>query len=539
MEIPINKHFLTTADGHGHRFIDRYFFARRLALALIVAILGGSTFFLHYTIERHYNEAGAFEHNDVFFNADPSLALYRYSKPYGNGSFVHPNIRLLCNSPVRALAEMLHHSGLAHDKPSLLRRRIALLVVPVAAGVASVAVFAFFCLLGLAVVPALLITLLSSVSFSQLVFGSVPDNLALSGLAIALAYLVAVRSMNDSKEMSDRASRKCATADRGYDQAEQPAGLRRRRWIQWLIAGCVVTGITVSNVFVVAILMWVCLDFTYRNKKRATQQTILFAFSVLMLTYSSSYLLDRAYGLRAKDVEKLGSWTTTYFRQDVLKSTSLFPTSLANAIAPTEISQMLKVDKKTPSVQKKKDINTRSKAPKVVLIRRKNISLKNRKSGELRVAKKNSPIAKKERSEKLRTKKGIITEQKPRTNIGYRFTLEGFKSSSPLSSLRAILFVFILAVGTFVGFGAGGIRRAITVASVAIIGYNWILHSVWGNEFFLYSQHWLLASMFLVSQVLLFRRRYSFIFACLLALTVVAVGINNTLMLSYMFRTLK
>jgi hypothetical protein len=77
------------------------------------------------------------------------------------------------------------------------------------------------------------------------------------------------------------------------------------------------------------------------------------------------------------------------------------------------------------------------------------------------------------------------------------------------------------------------------VASVIIVGCNWILHSIWGSEFFLYSQHWLFASMFLFSQVFLFRRRYSFVFACLLALTVVAVGTNNALILSQMFSALK
>jgi hypothetical protein len=537
------------------------FFGRRLHLVLIAAILGGSTFFLHYTIERRFNKLGVFKQHNIIFDADPQRSLNGFSDGDrgGNSSFVHPNLVYFVYPPVRALAEILHHSGLADDKLRLLRFKIALLVVPVAAGVTSVVVFAFFCLLRLAVVPTLLIALLSSVSFSQLVFGSIPDHLTLGGLAIALAYLVAVRSMNERKELSDRASNKGASADTRNDKVEPPAGFRWRTsqhisstriplyrekcsWIEWLVVGCVITGITVSNIFVVATLIWVCLDFMYRNWKRATWQTMLFAFSILALTYSSSYLLARYYGDRAKDVGNLSGWIKGYFKRDVLKSACLFPAALANAVAPTEIDKILRVDKEAPSVQETKDKNARSKAVNVVLRRRKNISLKNvkvRKSGEWRVAEKTSLIAKKERFEKLRTKKGIITEQKPRTNIRYGFTLEGLKFASPISSLRGLLFAFLLAVGTFVGFGAGGIRRGLTVASVIIVGCNWILHSIWGSEFFLYSQHWLFASMFLFSQVFLFRRRYSFVFACLLALTVVAVGTNNALILSQMFSALK
>jgi hypothetical protein len=54
----------------------------------------------------------------------------------------------------------------------------------------------------------------------------------------------------------------------------------------------------------------------------------------------------------------------------------------------------------------------------------------------------------------------------------------------------------ILGVSLFLGFTReSGKFKALALAVVLIIMYNWILHAFWGNELFLFSPHWHFASV--------------------------------------------
>jgi hypothetical protein len=115
----------------------------------------------------------------------------------------------------------------------------------------------------------------------------------------------------------------------------------------------------------------------------------------------------------------------------------------------------------------------------------------------------------------------------------YQFTLE--KSSGAWRVLPAGL---LLATGTL-----GCLRRpdpmfSLGVASLGILTFNFLLHAVWGQEYFLYSQHWLIPLLVLLSGNLTCKGRRLQVAHCALGLVVVCVMANNALLVSEMLRIL-
>ncbi len=74
------------------------------------------------------------------------------------------------------------------------------------------------------------------------------------------------------------------------------------------------------------------------------------------------------------------------------------------------------------------------------------------------------------------------------------FTFEGVGVPSPWRLLPGGLTVLLAAVGVVAGLrGSSDRTRFFVRAALAVLGCNLAFHAVWGHEYFLYSQHWLLA----------------------------------------------
>lgn len=95
-----------------------------------------------------------------------------------------------------------------------------LLLNPLWSGVKAGALFAIFRVLGFSRAAGAIMAILGMISFSQVVFGSVPDHMAVSGALITLLFLQAVLAMT-------------------YADLD-------KQWI-WVILGIVVIGVTISN----------------------------------------------------------------------------------------------------------------------------------------------------------------------------------------------------------------------------------------------------------------------------------------------------
>jgi hypothetical protein len=77
----------------------------------------------------------------------------------------------------------------------------------------------------------------------------------------------------------------------------------------------------------------------------------------------------------------------------------------------------------------------------------------------------------------------------------FKFTLE---SAQEAGRIIAVAFLFLL--GAVLGCRARDpIHRALCLGSIAIVTYNLVFHAFYGNEWFLYSEHWLAPAVFVIA----------------------------------------
>jgi hypothetical protein len=325
----------------------------------------------------------------------------------GRSSFSHPNLGVFVNPPLRLAAGALSLGGRTGIDEARARRLVALWLSPLASAVkAPVALFVLLGL-GLTLPQAALLAGLSVVSFSQLVFGAIPESFALSGLAIALAYLLALRSMR--------------TRD-------------RRLW-PWVLLGVVTAGITLSNLVAVVVL-FAAVGRNNRERWRALlARAALLVGLVLVPTAALPQIVGDLYQLDEVDLEGGSEYTRRWlkphrFSQRVLATPSAWAHTFAAA---------------TPDL-----------GP-------------------------NLPAK-------------LLGNRYP-----YRFVMrhrdDVFCFRHPLGLLLALLF----AAGALGYLRAPAPARWLCGASLAIVGVNAALHSVWGVDLILYSQHWQLSLLVLLA----------------------------------------
>ncbi|MFH1690454.1 MAG: hypothetical protein ABIE42_09485 [Candidatus Eisenbacteria bacterium] len=116
----------------------------------------------------------------------------------------------------------------------------------------------------------------------------------------------------------------------------------------------------------------------------------------------------------------------------------------------------------------------------------------------------------------------------------YQFTMQTPRFRSPRNLLGISLLV-LLTVGFFRLRSSDSRLARLCGAALSILGFSWLLHSFWGEEQFLYSQHWHVALLVLIGGLVLSvdgRRRQ--IGTALIAAAVLYVGVSNIYALSRM-----
>jgi len=416
----------------------------KIALALAIPV-----FALHLAFALRLDGLGVFNQQDVFFNADVAVRVRCMvaNDCRGRSSFSHPNLALFLNPPVQAAAGVLTLGGLSGIDRATARRFVALCVGPLASALKVPVVFFVLLGLGLSIRWAGMLAALSVVSFSQLVFGSIPESFALSGLAIALTYLLAIRTMRRKD---------------------------RRLW-PWILAGVGMAGITVSNLVVVAVLFAAArLQAGEKVRDVLANATIVVGLALLPTVALPTMFRD-TYKLEEVSIEGGAEYTKRWLKthRSVNRALST-PSAWAHTFAAPE-----------PGLGH--NLPARLMASK----------------------------------------------------YQYRFIMahreEVFCFHHPLGFLLVGLFV----AGAFGYLGAPAHARWMCGASLAIIAFNWVLHSAWGVDLILYSQHWqmslliLLAGLFLWSEPL--ARGVSLLFVGL----ILAVVLRNANTASSMLSTLQ
>lgn len=389
-----------------------------------------------FAVNLHFafalDQVGAFTVYNLLFDADPNTRLNCFVSGWGDGcrNSAHPNLGNLFNPPIRIVAAGL--SLVTGGDESLFRRTLALSLNPLASALSVTMIFLTFRRLGFSVPRALLPAALAGFSFSQLVFGSMPEHFAISGAVLSVALWLAVE-----------APRRGAV-----------------RWKAWIALGTVAMGITITNLVIVMMLFMAGLVASGRRWGTAVLHTSKVGSAALLLTILISLPADRLYGekLFEQGHGETATWIASFLNDDFPGRLIDFPTALANAISP----------------------------PLVLEIAPRNLEAR---------------------------------------HYAREFSLEAVTQAP--TRLASLTLNGLLVVAILFALRSPKRNRLWVAAGFAILAYNALFHSFWGYEYFLYSQHWMVAAVLLAGLGLLSERgRYRTGF-WLFALLIGTAAINN------------
>ncbi len=415
-------------------------------VVLLAAAFALLSFVLHYGLERRFDRLHLFDQYNVLFQADPNERLEAMSNGWGSSgrNIAHPNLANFTGPVVRGIA-FVAPASIAHDEEAQ-RRSIGLLITPFAAAVTSAALFALFLRFGLSLRLASLLTLLGVVSFSPVIFGSIPDHFALSVSVIVAAYHLFLTE-----------ARECAV-----------------RWGAWFAAMFVAAGVTITNLAIIAILMLGSMWDQGRGRVRSMLQVAGLVVAVAVLTFASSLAFSHVIRASSLDARQSTKWARAFINRDVAVRLARFPVALANTIAPAEI----------------------------------------------RIG-------------------GPTESYRPDDRYQFRFTFEGAPGRPTARSLPGLIALAAMAVGAGVSVRRRGTLASLGLASTAIVGFNWVLHGAWGDEPFLYSQHWFVSVLALMAIAVAAARSRPRLATGLVAIFVLVVAVNSARLLGAMLAILR
>jgi hypothetical protein len=183
------------------------------------------TFATTDALERMYDRHHAFDQANTLFDADPIL-FADVGPSWRNDTyshFRHPLIDLVLSLPLRASSAEI--CAVESCEASNLRRNLSLLVTPLVEAVKGTLLYVTFVWLGITPLRAGILCAVNLVSLSTLTVGSVPETFPMSSLAITVLIALLVASFRH----------------------------RPPPKTYWIAAGTFATGVTLTNVFPLAI----------------------------------------------------------------------------------------------------------------------------------------------------------------------------------------------------------------------------------------------------------------------------------------------
>jgi hypothetical protein len=112
------------------------------------------------------------------------------------------------------------------------------------------------------------------------------------------------------------------------------------------------------------------------------------------------------------------------------------------------------------------------------------------------------------------------------------YTLEaGMNDLSVIHSVLGVVALVLLAAGGWLMIRQGGICRFAALTSIALIAFNLVFHNLWGDEYLLYSQHWMTPALLLLAGLFHLPTRWSGVTVGVLALFACAIGAVNAVSL--------
>lgn len=415
--------------------------------AWLIAIAAGLIVFgLNLCLSLYFNRLGAFEEKNIIFQADPFWRLKSFTTGLGWGdhNLFHPNLGNFFSFPLRITAKVIESSGLYSGDPDALRRGLAMLIVPFFSGATTASLFLGMRRFGLNSTKSIACALLAAVSFSQLIFGSIPDHFAIGSFCLAASFALAVDMIRNEGKI---------------------------RWIAWIALGVFTTGITSTNFAWLGLFFFAALLQVRKNIFTTLRECLIFGAITAILTIITSIAGAKAIGV---------------------------PSPFD---APEEVKQSYLVEAAT-----EKGLLTLVYAPAAIA--------DTLTPGSIRTDPNEVALAE--------------GEGRP-----YRFTLIGSHSALPM-----LLILPLLGLGAYGAWKDASLHRPLLLASLVILAGNLTLHSILGQEFFVYSQHWLVPLIVILAGNFRLPERLQTIGAYGIYALLAVMLINNARLLNEIFTTL-
>lgn len=376
----------------------------------IPIVLGALAFSLGLSVMLHLKNAGALSVHDYLFSGDYEHHLARMC---GNNLLYsprHPGLTVFLGGPLNFATRIVRKSGLIEgEELRSLRRWTVLVLFPICSAISVGGMFSLGRRLGLSAAGATLGAIFLAASFSQVIYGSLPESFGMTGALVVVCLLMGTAVVRD--------------------------GGRVNPWV-WIPLGAFMIGVTVSNVVFFFLILTASLCESNGVRIRTVLRPAVLSVGsvgVLLLgmaawhlivvpsVYSGNSSATLAGQLRSETKSQEPQW-----HLDLGKRASRLPAALGDTYSPSSITSSLQEQRPEP-------ILTLARANPVWV--------------------------------------GMI--------------------------------LLSIASGAAVLLRRPGIPRATAVAALAILAFNGVLHTVFGDDaMFLYSQHWLAASTVLISGML-------------------------------------
>jgi multisubunit Na+/H+ antiporter MnhB subunit len=283
--------------------------AAHAALALPFLVLYG-------IIEWRLRSLGAFTVNDALFDADPQTRMRAIAHGWERLLLIHPLFPYVFTLPIRVLAKVWALVTAAQGE-SDVRELLAMAVAP-ACGAAAVVVMARAMIAtGVGRAGAVICAIGFGLSFSTLVFASIPDHFILSNLLAACGLLLCARLA--SKTAVDAPS------------------------ILWWPLGIAATGVTISNLAIPA-CCYIATDYRpERGLWKTLRATATYAAVVVIVTTALALAGAASFGQFGRLVpQELGgqgseSMLLRYITPNPLARAARAPKAVADSLAPARV----------------------------------------------------------------------------------------------------------------------------------------------------------------------------------------------------------
>jgi hypothetical protein len=251
-------------------------------------------------------------------------------------------------------------------------------------------------------------------------------------------------------------------------------------WAAWLPLAVFGIGLTVTNVVPLVIVFLFSCYFTTHSMKSSFQKTLTLLLSALIITYTIALLgqLKTRHSLESsKMVQSTKEYSKNFIERNASNKLLSFPASIVNSLTPNHV--MIIED-----MEMKYDGDSEG------------------------------------------------------GRFFHRFTINYHYFDIRYGVVSFIILLMILG-GAFCLFRENILFRTIAVSGLMILLFNWVFHGFWGNEYFLYSQHWMSSLTLIISGIFLIDKSYRNFVSATFVVFVGFLAANNLRTLSRMMEFLE